>query len=151
MDEIELISNKIFKIDCNCLLDKVDCNIKNFPNNKEIKMRIYEVLRSKDSILFPKLLKIKKDILYVSTNNNQKFRNLPIEVENMIFNYLDFGFNIENLTKNVLKKKFISKLESIIDDNNFDLMWYDFGTRDYIWARDTIHSANEAISNINLL
>ena len=151
MDEIELISNKIFKIDCNCLLDKVDCNIKNFPNNKEIKMRIYEVLRSKDSILFPKLLKIKKDILYVSTNNNQKFRNLPIEVENMIFNYLDFGFNIENLTKNVLKKKFISKLESIIDDNNFDLMWYDFGTRDYIWARDTIRSANEAISNINLL
>lgn len=151
MDEIELISNKIFKIDCNCLLDKVDCNIKNFPNNKEIKMRIYEVLRSKDSILFPKLLKIKKDILYVSTNNNQKFMNLPIEVENMIFNYLDFGFNIENLTKNVLKKKFISKLESIINDNNFDLMWYDFGTRDYIWARDTIHSANEAISNINLL
>ena len=68
-----------------------------------------------------------------------------------IYFYKDFGFNIENLTKNVLKKKFISKLESIIDDNNFDLMWYDFGTRDYIWARDTIHSANEAISNINLL
>lgn len=149
MNEIELISNKIFPIYCTYKIDNIDCNLDDFPNNKEIKKRIYNILRSKEKILFPKLLNLKRDVLYVS--KNQKFNKLPIEAEHLIFSYLDFGFNIEDLIKNFLKNKFRSELVNVITENKFDLTWYDFGSRDYMWASNTIDSANKAIEILNLI
>jgi hypothetical protein len=149
MNEIELISNKIFPIYCTYKIDNVESNLKDFPNNKEIKKRICNILRSKEKILFPKLLNLKREILYVS--KNQKFKKLPIEVEHLIFSYLDFGFNIEDLIKNILKNNFKSKLVNIITENKFDLTWYDFGSRDYRWASNTIDSANKEIKILNLI
>tara|TARA_B100000524_G_scaffold339055_1_gene231037 strand:+ start:1928 stop:2377 length:450 start_codon:yes stop_codon:yes gene_type:complete len=149
MNELELISDKIFKIHCIYRIDNVESNLKDFPNNKEIKKRICNILRSKEKILFPKLLNLKKDILYVS--KNQKFKKIPIEVEHIIFSYLDFGFNIEDLIKNILKNNFRSKLVNIITENKFDLTWYDFGSIDYRWASNTIDSANKEIKILNLI
>lgn len=36
----------------------------------------------------------------------------------------------------------------IINENQFDIMWYDYGTADYRWARDTITEAKKHLGEI---
>ena len=36
----------------------------------------------------------------------------------------------------------------IIHENEFDIMWYDYGTMDYTWARDTITEAKIHLSTV---
>ena len=59
--------------------------------------------------------------------------------------------NTLSLIKNFFKNKFRSELVNVITENKFDLTWYDFGSRDYMWASNTIDSANKAIKILNLI
>ena len=40
------------------------------------------------------------------------------------------------------------QIMEVIHENQFDIMWYDYGSMDYKWARDTIDEANLHLKNV---
>ena len=68
---------------------------------------------------------------------------IPIEVKKYIIQYIPM------VTKQMvsycrwwLYEQTELQLIQVINDNQFDMIWYDFGTLDYNWAKDTISEAN---------
>ncbi len=49
---------------------------------------------------------------------------------------------------NVWLERFQEQINNIISENKFDLNWYDLGSQDYYWARDTIQNCEEILFDI---
>lgn len=49
---------------------------------------------------------------------------------------------------NVWLERFQNQIDNIISENKLDLNWYDIGSQDYYWARDTIQNCREVLFDI---
>ena len=74
---------------------------------------------------------------------------LPVEMIENITGYLPV---ITNQMIAYCKWCFLEKTElqisNIINENKFDILWYDIGSLDYTWAYDTIKEATLQLDNI---
>ena len=64
------------------------------------------------------------------------------------FTYKKIPTSVLNDIINVWLERFQEQIDKINSENEFDLNWYNIGSQDYYWARDTIRSCQEVLFDI---
>lgn len=64
------------------------------------------------------------------------------------FTHKKIPTSVLNDVINVWLGRFQKQIDNIISENKFDLNWYDLGSQDYYWARDTIQNCEEVLFDI---
>ena len=147
-EKIDSISNELFKIKCSVGLDSIICNIDDIPDYTNIKNNINNLLPKY------KLNNFHYDLLYISKDvnkNNTDFLKIPVELQNEVKSYLGHGINLSKYIRDNICNKFINQLLEIIKYEEFDMIYYDYGTPDCRWARNTIEDAKDKIMIIKSL
>lgn len=81
--------------------------------------------------------------------NNSNF--IPDDCLNIIYQYSERGpllYMIHDIIASWYQN-FKKKIENIINENKFDISWYDIGSIDYTWAHDTINDCELKMNQVN--
>lgn len=146
--KLELLACDIFKIKCSVGLDTVNCNIDDIPDYSHIKNNINKLLSKYD------LDKFHYDLKFISKDVNENkidFLKIPNELENEVKSYIGPGFDLPKYIKNIICNKFINELLEIKRWEEFDMIYYVYGSRDYNWAKNTVKDSEEKIMIIKSL
>ena len=147
-EKIDLLSNELFKIKCSVGLDSIICNIDDIPDYAIIKNNINNLLQKyKINNFHYDLLFISKDV----SKNNIDFLKIPDELQNEVKSYLGHGIDLSKYIRDSICNKFINQLLEIIKCEEFDMIYYDYESPDYSWARNTIEDAKDKIMIIKSL
>ena len=95
------------------------------------------------------LLNDKKHIPLFKTSKIHLETILPKDIVNQIIEYIPrITTQMVSYCRWCLFDCTEKQILDIINENNFDIMWYDYGTADYRWARDTITEAKKHLGVI---
>ena len=119
-------------------LDSVGANIEDIPDKKQIYLRIYNIIKFKSSL--QNIFKLNFKLVSKKPFINLLNFDLNKLIEEYIFDVTDLNYN--KIYKSIYKN-YIQKINDIIEENKFDLNWYEIGTKDSQWAITTINNANK--------
>ena len=129
-------------------LDSIICNIDDIPDYWHIKNNINNLLSKYGLDEFHYDLKfISRDV----NKNKTDFLKIPNELQNEIKSYIGIGFDLPKYVRNMICNMFINELLEIKKWEEFDMIYYDFGSPDYRWANNTVKDAEEKIIIIKSL
>ena len=137
-EKLELLACNIFKINCSVGLDSINCNIDDIPDYLHIKNSINNLLSKYN------LDKFHYDLKFISKDVNENkidFLKIPNELQNQVRTYIGPGFDLPKYIRNIICNKFIKQLLEIKRWEEFDMKYYDYGSPDYMWAKNTIIDA----------
>ena len=144
-EDKQSILDNIFKINVKQInLFDIECNIDEFQNTD-----ILSILTNNLKINHYNYEKCYINNYKLINKNKNNIFKLPLVLIDYIFEFTSYipkklVFEIKNYAYFI----YIQKLELIIKENNFDLLWYDPSDIDYSWSKKTIDNCTTLIDRI---